>query len=165
MDGTDPVKFLGKIKSAKITKSASVLRTGQAQTSQEVLQRIVVLEEEMRDNELMGEFERELLQERIGALQGGLCILKAGGLSQLEIRETRDRCEDALFATRAALEEGYVPGAGYSLYQAAQKVPMTEIDEVNVGIQVVKKACEAPSYGILMNSMGDHGRAVNLIGT
>ena len=68
LEGTDPVKYLGKLKSAKITKSKSVFRTGESQISDQVIERVGLLEEEMRENELMGEFERELLLERIGAL-------------------------------------------------------------------------------------------------
>lgn len=65
---------------------------------------------------MLGDFERELIEERIGKLRGGLCIVKAGGLSEVEVRECRDRIEDALFAVKAALDKGYVTGGGFALY-------------------------------------------------
>ena len=68
------------------------------------------------DDELLGDFEKELIEERIGKLKGGLCIVKSGGLSEVEIQECRDRIEDSLFAVRAALEDGYVIGGGFALY-------------------------------------------------
>ena len=73
----------------------------------------------MQDNELLGDFEREMMEERIGKLKGGLSIVKAGGLQESEVKECRDRVEDALFAVKAALEEGYVIGGGFALMQAS----------------------------------------------
>jgi chaperonin GroEL len=75
----------------------------------------------MLDNLLMGDFEREQISERLGKLKGGLCIVKSGGLSEVEMQECRDRVEDALFAVKAALEDGYVQGAGMALFQAAKE--------------------------------------------
>lgn len=84
-----------------------------------VKDRIAYLENMMEDNELMGDFEKEQIEERIGKLKGGLCIVKAGGLSEAEVSECRDRIEDAFFAVKAALDEGYVTGGGFALYQAS----------------------------------------------
>ena len=75
----------------------------------------------MKDNMLMGDFEREQIQERLGKLKGGLVIVKSGGLSEVEMQESRDRIEDSLFAVKAALEDGYIPGAGQALYQASKE--------------------------------------------
>jgi chaperonin GroEL len=84
-------------------------------------ERISYLENTL-DDVMLGDFEKELVEERIGKLKGGLCIVKSGGLSEVETQECRDRIEDSLFAVRAALEDGYVIGGGFALYQASQKV-------------------------------------------
>ena len=76
----------------------------------------------MQDNILLSEFEADLTNERIGKLQGGLCVIKAGGISKMEIQETRDRIEDSLFAVRAALKEGYVIGGGLALVKASENL-------------------------------------------
>ena len=72
----------------------------------------------MEDNLLLGDFERDKMNERIGKLKGGLCLVKAGGFSEAEVKECRERIEDALFAVRAAIDEGYVIGGGFALIRA-----------------------------------------------
>jgi chaperonin GroEL len=93
------------------------------------------------DSQLVGDFEKDQMNERLGKLRGGLCIIKAGGVSQVEMNECRDRIEDAVFAVRAALQDGYVPGAGYALYQASQHPIEFLNQDQKTGIQIVQKAC------------------------
>ena len=97
----------------------------------------------MQDNILMGEFERENIQERVGKLKGGLCIIKSGGLSEVEAKENRDRIEDALFAVKAALEEGYVVGGGFALIQACKELKPDSSSSImeRTGFELVIKAC------------------------
>lgn len=83
-----------------------------------VEERINWLEHQLED-EMVGEHDSDLIKERIGKLQGGLCIVRAGGYSQVEVQETRDRLEDALSAVQAALEQGYVVGGGFALLKAS----------------------------------------------
>lgn len=90
----------------------------------------------MKENILLSDFEADLLNERIGKLKGGLCVLKAGGISAVEIQETRDRLEDSLFAVKAALSDGYVVGGGVALVLASK-----QLNETNKGEEIVKKAC------------------------
>ena len=80
------------------------------------------MENQIQDNELMGDFEQEMIEERIGKLKGGLCIVKAGGHSEVEVSEQRDRIEDALCSVKAGIEDGYVVGAGLGLYLASKKL-------------------------------------------
>jgi chaperonin GroEL len=110
----DPPYILGQIQSAKITAKESLFK-GRPEQKSKIEERVLELENSMKDNILMGEFEKENILERIGKLKGGLCIIKSGGLSEVEAKENRDRIEDALFAVKAALEEGYVIGGGFAL--------------------------------------------------
>ena len=102
----------------------------------------------MKNNELLGDFEREMIEERIGKLKGGLCLVKAGGLQEAEVKECRDRIEDALFAVKAAIQEGYVIGGGFALLQACQNLNPDETCEnewQRTGFNIIQKACEEPA--------------------
>ena len=103
--------------------------------------------------------------ERIGKIQGGIAIIKAGGMSSVESNECRDRIEDALFAVRASLEDGYVAGGGFALLRAASLLDSssTENEFERMGIEVVKKACEAPARQIIINKYGSAGKAARLV--
>ena len=82
----------------------------------------------MEDNILLGEFEKESIDERLGKLKGGLCIMKAGGISEIEISECRDRIEDSLFSVRAALSDGYIMGGGFTLLKCSKDLDFTLCD-------------------------------------
>lgn len=103
------------------------------------------------------EYDRDKLKERLGKLQGGICVIKVGATSEVEMKERKARLEDALYATRASIDEGVVPGGGIALLRAAQKVrtsdniPPTGTDE-RMGFDLVLKACEAPLRQILRNA-------------
>jgi chaperonin GroEL len=92
-------------------------------------------------------FEREKLQERLGRLSGGVAIVSVGGNSDLEIKEKRDRVEDALYATKAAIAEGVIPGSGWPLYNIA-----LGLDGKNLGETIVKQAISSPFNRILTNA-------------
>ena len=76
----------------------------------------------MEGNILVGDFEEDEINERLGKLKGGFCIVKAGGISELEVSECRDRIEDSLFAVRAALKDGYIIGGGFAVIRCAQNL-------------------------------------------
>jgi chaperonin GroEL len=99
-------------------------------------------------------FEKEKLQDRLGKLIGGVAIINVGGNSEIEIKEKKDRVEDALYATKAALAEGIVPGGGMALYStsAAITIPTDATDNEALGIKIVKSACKAPFKTILSNA-------------
>ena len=92
-------------------------------------------------------YEKEKLQERLGKLVGGVAIISVGGNSEIEIKEKKDRVDDALSATRAAVEEGIVPGGGTALLHARESIERTTI-----GADIVYKACAAPFKKILANA-------------
>jgi chaperonin GroEL len=99
-------------------------------------------------------YEKEKLQERLGKLVGGVAIINVGGNSDIEIREKKDRVEDALYATKAALADGIVPGGGSALFNAAYAISKTNEDSANTKIakEIVQKALMAPFMKILSNA-------------
>ena len=100
-------------------------------------------------------FEKEKLQERLGKLVGGVAIINVGGNSEIEIREKKDRVEDALFATKAALDEGIVIGGGTALLYAAGAIDPLGNDDVAIGRRIVKQAITEPFVKILTNAGHD----------
>ena len=90
--------------------------------------------------------------------------MKAGGLSKVEIDETRDRIEDSLFAVRAGLAEGYIAGGGVPLYNASQRLtPETRPMAEQIGIKIVKEACKEPGIQIIQNATGSRSKAIQLL--
>jgi chaperonin GroEL len=104
--------------------------------------------------ETTSEYDREKLQERLAKLAGGVAIIRVGGSTEVEVKEKKDRVEDALHATRAAVEEGIVPGGGVALLRAksAVRALTNENADVRAGINIVLKALEAPIRQIAQNS-------------
>ena len=100
-------------------------------------------------------FEKEKLQERLAKFIGGVAIIHVGGNSELEMKETKDRVDDALHATKAAIEEGIVPGGGAALLYAREAITKSraELDsDVYIGKNIVYKACASPFMKILTNA-------------
>ena len=104
--------------------------------------------------ETTSDYDREKLQERLAKLAGGVAIIRVGGSTEIEVKEKKDRVEDALHATRAAVEEGIVPGGGIALLRAKAAVQglKNENSDVQAGIKIVLKALEAPIRQIAHNS-------------
>jgi chaperonin GroEL len=99
------------------------------------------------------DYDREKLQERLAKLAGGVAVIKVGGATEVEVKERKDRVDDALNATRAAVEEGIVAGGGVALLRAAFKLSVKgDNDDQNVGIAIVRKALEAPLRQIVENA-------------
>ena len=106
------------------------------------------------------EYDKQHLQERMSKLVGGVAVLNIGAASEIELKEKKDRVDDALQATRAAVEEGIVPGGGIALQSIAANVGVTpENEDQNFGVQVVLKACKAPFRAILENA-GKNAEAI-----
>jgi chaperonin GroEL len=111
-------------------------------------------------------FEIEKLQERLAKFVGGVAIIHVGGNSELEMKETKDRVDDALHATKAAIEEGIVPGGGAALLYAREAITKnrTELDsDIYIGKNIVYKACAAPFIKILSNAGYSEAECYNLI--
>lgn len=145
------VEFLGKARTATISKEVTTIVDGAGDA-----EAIAVRADEIKEQieKATSFYEKEKLQERLGKLVGGVAIISVGGNSDIEIKERKDRVEDALFATKAALTEGIVPGGGIALIEAfnALSIKPKEVspDEV-LGFDIVRKACYAPFKTILKN--------------
>jgi chaperonin GroEL len=111
-------------------------------------------------------FEKEKLQERLAKFVGGVAIIHVGGNSELEMKETKDRVDDALHATKAAIEEGIVPGGGAALLYAREAITQSrpELDsDIYIGKRIVYKACSSPFMKILTNAGYSEGECYGLI--
>jgi len=97
-------------------------------------------------------YEKEKLQERLGKIVGGVAIINVGGNSDIEIKEKKDRVEDSLLATKAALADGIVPGGGITLYKVALNHRAESNDNVSVARDIVRQAIQAPFKKILLNA-------------
>jgi chaperonin GroEL len=111
-------------------------------------------------DETTSDYDREKLQERLAKLAGGVAIIKVGAATETEMKEKKARVEDALHATRAAVEEGIVPGGGVALLRAAKGPGRHEADgDEQIGVNIVRRACEDPLRQIVVNS-GTEGAIV-----
>ena len=107
------------------------------------------------------DYDKEKLQERLAKLAGGVAVLYVGAATEVEMKEKKDRVDDALHATRAAVEEGIVAGGGVALVRAIDKIENLEVEneDQSIGIQIVKKSLEAPLRSIVENA-GHEGSIV-----
>ena len=159
LDKLTPVQltdFLGKARLATIGKEETTIVDGKGEA-----EAIAARAQEIKDQieKAVSFYEKEKLQERLGKLIGGVAIISVGGNSDIEIKEKKDRVEDALFATKAALVEGVVPGGGVALINAFNQLgsPATISSDDRKGWDIVKKACGTPFKVILANcGIEDH---------
>lgn len=142
-------EMFGKARTVTVAKETTTVVDG-AGTVEGITARAEQIKEQIE--KATSFYEKEKLQERLGKLVGGVAIISVGGNSDIEIKEKKDRVEDALFATKAALVEGVVPGGGIALIKAFKALEYTaeNINELN-GFDIVKKACHAPFNAILSN--------------
>jgi chaperonin GroEL len=105
-------------------------------------------------DETSSDYDREKLQERLAKLAGGVAVIRVGGATEIEVKEKRDRVEDAMNATRAAVEEGIVPGGGVALLRASKVLAglTPENDDQRVGMDIIRKALQAPVRQIAENA-------------
>ena len=111
--------------------------------------------------ETSSEYDKEKLQERLAKLAGGVAVIKVGGLTEVEVKERRDRVDDALAATRAASEEGIVPGGGVALLYSSLSLNNIKLENADqdAGVKIVKKALQAPIFQIVQNA-GEEGAVI-----
>jgi chaperonin GroEL len=142
--------MLGKAKKVVVKKDDTTVVDGHG-TKKDIEGRISQIRKQIEDTS--SDYDREKLQERLAKLAGGVAVIKVGGATEVEVKERKDRVDDALNATRAAVEEGIVPGGGVALFRAAQKLNVKgENEDQDVGVQIVKKALEAPLRQIAENA-------------
>jgi chaperonin GroEL len=143
--------MLGRTKKVLIEKEKTTIVHGAGKKA-EIEARVQQLKAQIE--ETTSDYDKEKLQERLAKLAGGVAVIRVGGASEIEVKEKKDRVEDALNATRAAVEEGIVPGGGVALLRAKKAVGRitNENPDVQAGINIVLKALEAPVRQIAENS-------------
>ena len=142
---------LGSCKRVKVDKENSTIISGAGKKS-DIEARCTQIKQQA--DETTSDYDKEKLQERLAKLAGGVAVIKVGGATEVEVKEKKDRVEDALNATRAAVEEGIVVGGGCALLYAAQDLDKVKVkgDDQKAGVDLVKKALEAPIRQITKNA-------------
>ena len=153
---------LGNAKKVQITKDNTTLIDG-AGTGSDIKSRIDQINREVEDS--TSDYDKEKLQERVAKLSGGVAVVKVGAATEIEMKEKKARVEDALHATRAAVEEGVVAGGGVAFIRARVSLEGLEgdNDDQNVGINILKKALEEPLRQIVRNAGNDASVVLNQV--
>jgi len=143
--------MLGKAKKVVIDKDNTTIVDGAGKKA-EIEARCTQIKAQIEDT--TSDYDKEKLQERLAKLSGGVAVLKVGGASEIEVKERKDRVDDALHATRAAVEEGIVPGGGSTLLYASRALDKLKPsnDDERAGINIVKRALQAPLRQIVENA-------------
>ena len=155
---TVTLNMLGRAKKVTIDKENTTIVDGVGKKP-EIEGRVKQIKAQIE--ETTSDYDREKLQERLAKLAGGVAVIKVGGASEVEVKERKDRVDDALHATRAAVEEGIVPGGGVALLRASKALEglKSENDDQKVGIAIVRKALQAPARQIAANA-GEDGSVI-----
>ncbi|ASD26856.1 chaperonin GroEL [Brevundimonas diminuta] len=148
---TVTLDMLGKAKKVSITKDDTTIVEGSGEKDG-IEARVGQIKRQIEDT--TSDYDREKLQERLAKLAGGVAVLRVGGSTEVEVKEKKDRVDDALNATRAAADEGIVPGGGVALLQASKKlIDLKGVNaDQNAGINIVRRALQAPIRQISENS-------------
>ncbi len=143
--------MLGKAKKVTITKDATTIVDGSGEKA-DIEGRIGQIKNQIEDT--TSDYDKEKLQERLAKLAGGVAVVRVGGSTEVEVKEKKDRVDDALNATRAAVEEGIVPGGGVALLKASKVLDGMTGDNAdqNAGIAIVRRALQAPIRQIAENA-------------
>jgi chaperonin GroEL len=156
----DQVKLdmLGKAKKVSIDKENTTIVSG-AGKKKDIEGRIAQIKAEIE--ETTSDYDREKLQERLAKLAGGVAVIRVGGATEVEVKERKDRVDDAMHATRAAVEEGILPGGGVALLRATEalKRVRTQNEDQKHGVEIVKKAITWPARQIAINA-GEDGSVI-----
>jgi chaperonin GroEL len=152
------ISMLGRAKKVMIDKENTTIVNG-AGKKKDIEDRITQIKAQIE--ETTSDYDREKLQERLAKLAGGVAVIRVGGATEVEVKERKDRVDDAMHATRAAVEEGILPGGGVALLRAvdALKRVKTANDDQKHGVEIVRKALSWPARQIVINA-GDDGSVV-----
>ncbi|WP_071124639.1 chaperonin GroEL [Leptotrichia massiliensis] len=158
---TADLNFLGQAKKVRITKDNTVIVDGLGEKDA-IQARIGQIKNSIA--ETTSDYDREKLQERLAKLAGGVAVIKVGAATETEMKERKLRIEDALNATKAAVEEGIVPGGGTILIQIAKAIEDFKLEgEEGLGVEIVKKALSAPLRQIVINAGIDAGVVIEKV--
>ena len=149
---------LGTAKKVEITKEETTIVDG-AGSKKEIQGRVAQIRAQIE--ETTSDYDKEKLQERLAKLAGGVAVIRVGGATEVEVKERKDRVDDAMHATRAAVEEGIVAGGGVALVKASGALDniKTDNDDQKVGINIIRRAIQAPARQIADNA-GEDGSVV-----
>jgi chaperonin GroEL len=150
--------MLGKAKKVMIDKENTTIVNGGGK-KKDIEDRITQIKAQIE--ETTSDYDREKLQERLAKLAGGVAVIRVGGATEVEVKERKDRVDDAMHATRAAVEEGVLPGGGVALLRAsdALKKVRTSNEDQKHGVEIVRKALQAPARQIATNA-GEDGSVI-----
>ena len=152
------IAMLGRCKNLMIEKEHTTIVNGSGKKS-EIEARVAQIRAQIE--ETTSDYDREKLQERLAKLAGGVAVIRVGGATEVEVKERKDRVDDAMHATRAAVEEGILPGGGVALLRAIEglKKVRTQNDDQKAGVDIVRKALSWPARQIAMNA-GEDGSVI-----
>src|ERR1041385_2279105 len=152
------LNMLGRTKKVMIDKENTTIVNG-AGKKKDIEDRITQIKAQIE--ETTSDYDREKLQERLAKLAGGVAVIRVGGATEVEVKERKDRVDDAMHATRAAVEEGILPGGGVALLRAARVLEKLRVqnDDQRVGVEIVRKAISAPARQIALNA-GEDGSII-----
>jgi len=156
------IEDLGEAKKIQITKENTTVIDG-AGRAQDIKGRVEQINAEIAESS--SDYDKEKLQERVAKLSGGVAVIKVGSATEVEMKEKKARVEDALHSTRAAVEEGVVPGGGVALIRAVSAIGKLagDNDDQTVGIHILKRAVEEPLRQIVTNAGGDASVVLNAV--
>ena len=156
---TVTLAMLGKAKKVTIDKETTTIVEGAGKKA-DIIGRCNQIRAQVE--ETTSDYDKEKLQERLAKLAGGVAVIRVGGATEVEVKERKDRVDDALHATRAAVEEGIVPGGGVALARASLVLAKLKVenDDQRFGVEVVRKALQAPMRQIAENA-GEDGAVIN----
>ncbi|MGE3703252.1 MAG: chaperonin GroEL [Hyphomicrobiaceae bacterium] len=152
------IAMLGRAKKVSIDKDHTTIVSGAGKKS-DIEARVKQIK--LQIEETTSDYDKEKLQERLAKLAGGVAVIRVGGATETEVKERKDRVEDAMHATRAAVEEGILPGGGVALLRAYKVLDGVNVanDDQKIGIRIVRKALEVPARQIV-NNAGEDGSIV-----
>ncbi|HEV7463959.1 MAG TPA: chaperonin GroEL [Methyloceanibacter sp.] len=150
--------MLGRAKKVVITKDDTTIVDGAGKKT-DIVARVAQIKQQIEDT--TSDYDKEKLQERLAKLSGGVAVIKVGGVTEMEVKEKKDRVDDALNATRAAVEEGILPGGGVALLRSLKGLETLKAanDDQQIGINIVRRALQAPARQIAENA-GEDGAVV-----
>src|SRR6266513_3127768 len=144
------LKDLGRAKRVEVAKEDTTLIDGAGEKAA-IEARVKNIRKQVED--ATSDYDKEKLQERVAKLAGGVALVKVGAATEMEMKEKKARVEDALHATRAAVEEGIVPGGGVALLRAAKALTNMKLEgDEQIGVNIIRRACEEPLRQIVANS-------------
>ena len=152
------LNMLGRAKKVMIDKENTTIVNGAGKKA-DIEARVAQIKAQIE--ETTSDYDREKLQERLAKLAGGVAVIRVGGATEVEVKERKDRVDDAMHATRAAVEEGIVPGGGVALLRASESLKKlrTQNDDQKTGIEIVRRAIQAPCRQIATNA-GEDGSVI-----